>query len=125
MMADLSGTWLGTYWHNQKPTRFEASLVQAGNALSGSILDDGPLGEARLEGEVVGRNVSFSKKYIANQSAAAEYSGTVNEEENLIQGTWVIPGTKHSGRWEARKGGNDLMQELRKRMEQKIPVGAR
>jgi hypothetical protein len=125
MMADLSGTWLGTYWQNQQPTRFEASLVQAGNALSGSILDDGPLGEARLDGEVVGRRVSFSKKYIASQAHSVQYSGTVNEEENVIQGTWIIPGTKYSGKWEARKGGNDLMQELRKRMEQKIPVGAR
>jgi hypothetical protein len=123
--TDLTGTWLGTYWHNAEPTRFEASLVQGGNALSGSILDDGPLGEAQLAGEIIGRRVKFSKQYVTANPRAIEYTGTLNEEANLIQGVWVIVGTKHSGNWEMRRSGDDLMQQLRRRMEQKIPVGAR
>ncbi|MGA1355681.1 MAG: hypothetical protein ACO35Q_03260 [Prochlorothrix sp.] len=50
-MADLSGSWLGTYWQLGNPTRFEATLVQGGNSLTGNILDDGPLGEAQLTGD--------------------------------------------------------------------------
>jgi hypothetical protein len=123
-MADLSGTWLGTFWQNSQPTRFEATLLQGGNALSGSILDDGALGESQLTGEVVGRRVRFSKQYRSRPRELVDYSGTLNDEENFIQGSWTIPGTKHSGNWEARRGGDDLMQQLRRRIEQQTPVGA-
>lgn len=123
-MADLSGTWLGTFWQRDQPTRFEASIVQGGNTLSGSILDDGPMGEAKFNGEVIGRRVAFTKQYLT-QTELIEYSGTLDEEATSIQGTWVIPGTKHSGTWEARRSGDDLMQQLRRRMEQKVPAGAR
>jgi hypothetical protein len=40
-MANLSGTWIGTYWQDDLPTRFEMVIVQGGNALSGNILDEG------------------------------------------------------------------------------------
>jgi hypothetical protein len=50
-MANLTGTWLGTYWQDDMPTRFEMSIAQGGNALSGNILDDGNLGEATMTGE--------------------------------------------------------------------------
>ncbi len=123
-MADLSGTWLGTYWHNAEPTRFEATLVQGGNALSGRILDDSHLGEAQVAGDVVGKRVQFSKQYLTGKRSAVDYSGTLNDEENLIQGVWIIRGTKNSGNWEAKRGGDDLMQQLRRRMEQQTPVGA-
>jgi hypothetical protein len=63
-MADLSGTWLGTYWQRSQPTRFEATIIQAGNTLSGNILDDNYLGEARFSGTVVGRQVKFTKHYL-------------------------------------------------------------
>ncbi len=29
-MADVSGAWLGTYWQQGNPTRFEATLIQGG-----------------------------------------------------------------------------------------------
>jgi hypothetical protein len=37
-MADLSGTWLGTYWQQGDPTRFEVTFIQSGNTLSGPDL---------------------------------------------------------------------------------------
>ena len=63
---DISGTWLGTYWQNDNPTRFEATLVMSGNSLSGSILDDNLLGESRISGEVVGRSIRFTKRYLTS-----------------------------------------------------------
>ena len=124
-MADLSGTWLGTYWQNEEPTRFEASLIQAGNSLSGNILDDNFLGEAELSGEVVGKQVQFSKRYLSAQQISVNYIGTLNDNENIMKGIWKILGTKHSGYWEARCDGNDLMLQLKRRIEQQVPVGAR
>jgi hypothetical protein len=63
-MADLTGEWLGTYWQQGQPTRFEATLIQNGNTLTGNILDNNHLGEARLNGDVIGRRVQFIKQYI-------------------------------------------------------------
>lgn len=63
-MADVNGLWLGTYWQEGIPTRFEATLVQGGNTLSGRVLDDNYLGEAQIEGEVVGRTIHFTKRYL-------------------------------------------------------------
>ena len=62
-MADLSGNWLGSYWQDDIPSRFEVTFVQSGNTFSGSILDDNYLGEAQVNGEVIGRTVSFTKRY--------------------------------------------------------------
>jgi len=112
-MADLSGTWLGTYWQNGTPTRFEATLVQGGNTLSGRILDDSYLGEAQVAGDVAGRSVSFTKRYLTTSPTAIQYSGTVSENEEVMSGTWSID-TYHSGRWEARRSGDNLMAELKK-----------
>ncbi len=47
-MADLGGTWLGTYWQVGIPTRFELTLIQTGNTLTGRNLDDSYLGSAQL-----------------------------------------------------------------------------
>ncbi|NJO93852.1 MAG: hypothetical protein HC820_04935 [Hydrococcus sp. RM1_1_31] len=56
-MTNLNGTWLGTYWQRGNPTRFELTLVQGGNSISGRIKDDNALGEASMVGEVVGRSL--------------------------------------------------------------------
>ena len=85
------------------PTRFEATLIQSGNSLSGSILDDGNLGEATASGEVIGRNVQFTKHYL-NQPYTISYTGTLSENEDFMQGQWHI-GWLESGRWEARRSG--------------------
>jgi hypothetical protein len=122
-MVDLSGAWLGTFWQDGEPTRFEGSLVQGGGVLSGSILDDNELGESQVAGEVVGRAVRFNKSYRSGAFEAVQCTGTVNEDGDFIQGRWSIPGTKLVGQWEARRNDDDLMQQLRHRMEQKTPVG--
>jgi hypothetical protein len=124
-MTDLSGSWLGTYWQNDRPTRFEAALVQGGNSLSGRTQDDGPLGEAQVVGDVVGRKVSFSKTYIAARSPAIEYAGTIDETGDRMSGSWVIRGTRYTGKWEARRNGDDLMLQLRQRLERQTTVGVK
>jgi len=128
-MADISGTWLGTYWQNEAPTRFEATFAQGGNALSGVILDDGYLGEAHLAGEVVGRSIQFTKRYLVGSHHPIHYTGTLSEDENFIYGNWSINASlggklrgKLQGKWEARRSDNDLMADLKKRLTQQIPV---
>ena len=120
-MADLSGTWLGTYWQEEEPTRFEATLVQTGNALSGNILDDNYLGEATISGQVIGRRVSFTKRYLTRGQGSIDYTGTVSEDENFMQGEWTIRGIA-SGPWEARRSDENLMADLQKRLAQELAV---
>ena len=120
-MSDVSGAWLGTYWQDGQPTRFEATLVQGGNSLSGSILDDDYLGEAQVSGEVLGRNIQFTKRYLTGLHALVRYSGVLSEDANFMQGTWKI-GRSFSGTWEAHRNDNDLMAELKKRLSQQIPT---
>ncbi|OUL31241.1 hypothetical protein BV372_20530 [Nostoc sp. T09] len=122
-MADLNGAWLGTYWQQGVPSRFEAVFVQSGNALSGSILDDNYLGEAQISGEVKGRSISFTKRYLITSPAAIKYIGTLSENDDYIQGQWKI-GRRNFGRWEARRSGEDLMAELKARIQQQIPQKA-
>lgn len=121
-MADLSGSWLGTYWQDNEPTRFEMTLVQAGNTLSGRVLDDGPLGEAQLSGSVTGRSLSFTKQYLTKSGSAINYDGTVAEDENHISGRWVISG-RFSGPWEARRNSDNLLAELKQRKSEELLVG--
>lgn len=117
-MADLSGTWLGTYWQDGNPTRFEATLVQSGNALSGNILDDNDLGEASVNGEVVGRSVSFSKRYLTRSLNLVHYRGTVSADEDFMQGEWNIG--SFTGLWEARRSTEDLIADLQKRLSEQL-----
>ena len=119
-MADLSGTWLGTYWQEGVPTRFEATLIQSGNTLSGSILDDSYLGESKASGEVLGRSISFTKRYIARGYMPIKYHGTLSEDEDFMQGQWHL-GLFGSGLWEAHRSGNDIMTDLQKRLSKRVP----
>jgi hypothetical protein len=118
-MANLTGTWLGTYWQDDMPTRFEMSITQGGNALSGNILDDGDLGEATITGEAIGRNVQFFKRYIGFSQGSILYQGLLSENENLMEGEWILKmyssvygEMTDSGRWEATRSENDLANEL-------------
>ena len=120
-MADLSGTWLGTYWQWEVPTRFEVTLLQSGNTLTGNILDDGYLGEAKLTGEVIGRRVTFVKRYLTGAHHSVSYTGTVSESEDFMQGEWSISGVD-SGSWEARRSGENLTAELQTRLADRVPV---
>ncbi|MGB3613080.1 MAG: hypothetical protein WBA10_04740 [Elainellaceae cyanobacterium] len=134
-MSDLTGAWLGTYWQNGEPTRFEVTFVQANNALSGRILDDSNLGEAQLGGDVTGRRVSFTKRYITAAAPPIQYTGTVSEDDGFMSGVWQISptsarGKKQTGNWEAHRTGDDLVADLKQQIERKpalagpIPVGA-
>lgn len=121
-MADLSGTWLGTYWQWGVPTRFEATLVQSGNAFQGNILDDSFLGEAKVSGEIVGRSIRFTKSYLTTSSDPIIYTGTLAESEDFMLGQWRIFGFD-SGSWEARRSGEELMSSLRSRLANQVPLG--
>lgn len=114
-MTDLSGTWLGTYWQQGKPTRFEATLVQSGNTLTGSTLDDNYLGEACLSGRVIGRQAHFTKRYLLTKQMPVNYQGTVSEEGNTMQGTWDF-GPLGSGPWAAHRQGESLTLSLQKQL---------
>lgn len=120
-MADLSGTWLGTYWQGGIPNRFEATLLQNGNTLSGNILDDNYLGEAKLSGEVIGRRIQFTKRYLTTSPDPVSYAGTLAESEDFMQGQWRV-NRFASGPWEARRSGDDVMADLKVRLAKQVPV---
>jgi hypothetical protein len=122
-MADLSGTWLGTYWQEGSPTRFEATFVQGGNSFSGRVLDDNQLGEAQITGELIGRGIRFTKRYLTGSHRAIQYTGTLSEDANFMQGDWAIDRTR-SGKWEAQRNQDDLLADLKNRLAQQVPVGA-
>jgi len=122
-MADVNGMWLGTYWQAGIPTRFEATLIQGGTQISGRILDDNYLGEAQINGEIVGRSIRFTKRYLTTSPQVVTYTGTLSEDANSMQGKWNI-GWFNSGTWEAHRHSQDLMAELKNRLENRVPVGA-
>ncbi|MGL4499545.1 MAG: hypothetical protein ACRC78_21010 [Planktothrix sp.] len=120
-MTDISGTWLGTYWQQGVPTRFEVTFIQSGNSLAGNILDEGYLGEAQISGDVLGRGVSFTKQYLTTSPDTVSYTGTVSEDENYIQGQWQISRLS-SGNWEAHRQGDNLSLEFKNIIVEKVPV---
>jgi hypothetical protein len=120
-MADVNGTWLGTYWQHGNPTRFEIVLLQSGTSLTGNVLDDSDLGEAKLSGEVVGRRIRFIKRYFTSSPDAVEYVGTISDSEDYIQGQWNINSWEF-GPWEARRSGESLSLEVGNKATKKIPV---
>ena len=120
-MADLSGNWLGTYWQQGNQTRFEAIIIQAGNTLSGNILDDNYLGEATFNGEAIGRKISFTKRYIISSQHLIYYVGIVSEDEDFIQGEWHID-IFNFGLWEAHRNTEDLMLDLKNRLSEQLPI---
>jgi len=120
-MADLSGAWLGTYWQQGKPTRFEATLIQIGNMLTGNILDNSYMGEASLSGDVIGQQVQFTKRYLVRKQISVKYQGIISDDGDSMQGTWNL-GKYDSGSWEAHRIGNSLTLELKNRLENRVPV---
>lgn len=128
-MSDLSGSWLGTYWQNGRPTRFEATLVQSGNQISGRIQDESYLGEAQMEGESIGRSIRFTKSYLGQSSTPILYVGTVTEDGNFMQGEWTFSADqskRNTGPWEAHRGRDSFsaeLTELRSRLSRQAPVG--
>ncbi|HEY9823937.1 MAG TPA: hypothetical protein V6D19_00700 [Stenomitos sp.] len=107
-MADLSGSWLGTYWQRGKPTRFEMTLIQGGSTLCGNILDDRSLGEAVLDGQVIGRSVQFFKRYLDADLESVNYKGTLSEDGNSMRGSWDFYGVLGFESWEAHRVGDNV-----------------
>jgi len=120
-MADLSGAWLGTYWQEGVPTRFEFTLVQGGNSISGRVLDDNYLGEANIMGEVIGRKITFTKRYLTGSRHSVKYTGTVSEDGDFMQGKWQI-NYFFSGEWEAHRQDDNLTLNLEILRRQKVGV---
>jgi hypothetical protein len=110
-MANISGTWLGTYWQFGNPTRFEMTLLQGQNTLSGNILDNSYLGEAVVKGEITGRKVTFSKCYLANSLHCINYVGIISEDEQIMQGNWY-ESFFNQGKWEAHRQDDNLTLNL-------------
>ncbi|MEH2039222.1 MAG: hypothetical protein V7K26_23385 [Nostoc sp.] len=84
-------------------------------------MDDNYLGEAQVNGEVIRRTVSFTKRYLITSPVPVRYTGIVSENEDYIQGKWNI-GLQYSGVWEARRGGENLIVDLQTRLEQQTPL---
>ena len=118
-MANVTGSWLGTYWKNGTPTRFEATFVQSRNVLSGRILDDGSAGEASVNGDIIGRHIDFVKRYFSVPDTI-HYTGTLSEDENFLSGQWNI-GSDQSGTWEAHRSDNQLSNSLQQRLQTFTP----
>ena len=119
-MVDLSGAWLGTYWQRKQPVRFEMTLIQGGNTLSGRILDNNHLGEASLVGQVSGRSVNFTKTYLISSRHSVSYAGTISEDGNKIEGRWKI--SFISGKWEALRNDENLSLGKATRKQEKEPI---
>ncbi|AKG24059.1 hypothetical protein [Calothrix sp. 336/3] len=122
-MVDINGTWLGTYWQDEIPTRFEAVIIQSNSNLTGNILDDGFLGDAQLSGKILGLRISFTKIYLLTSPDPIKYTGLISEDETYMRGKWNI-GRNLSGSWEAQRSGESLIINLetsfRKRISQTI-----
>ncbi|MEL6814912.1 MAG: hypothetical protein AAFP03_08865 [Cyanobacteria bacterium J06598_3] len=119
-MADVSGAWLGTYWQQDEAVRFEMTLVQSGNTISGRVLDDNYLGEASLAGTASGRAINFTKTYTSSARHSISYTGTVSEEGDRMVGHWQI--SYLSGTWSARKSDDNLSVQDIIKQASKVPM---
>ena len=111
----IAGGWLGTYAYQgahswQPPMRFEATFaVGDGGRITGTILDDGPPGEADVNGTQTGRQVQFVKVYrMADpyyEIAPIQYEGTLSDDGRQMTGTWTVNYSRlrMHGVWEAHR----------------------
>lgn len=99
---DLTGRWDGifNYPRTLPPNGFFAALVEQAGALTGEIEEPGDEAEtgsplsAMVEGERIGSQVRFTKRYdaLARAHYAVRYDGTLSAEGDEITGEWTIPG---------------------------------
>ena len=109
----IGGGWLGTYAYKgrreaQPPVRFDATFreTDGGGSFSGTILDDGGLGEADVRGEQSGQGIRFTKEYRQSGMPLVSYEGTLAEDGRTMAGTWQID-RKDYGVWDARRTWSD------------------
>lgn len=99
MSHDLTGRWDGIYNYprTRPPTGYVALLGDRDGALTGEIEEVSEAGEplaAVLDGERVGSQVRFTKRYDDVERAyyAVDYEGGLSAEGDEITGEWTIPG---------------------------------
>lgn len=117
-MASVAGGWLGAYHFDDRlesPCAFEATFSAVGpdGTFSGTILDDGHLGEATIHhGRQVGEEVLFTKVYRLKHPGLVpvRYEGKLLDDGKLLRGTWAIFDSRRGGLkavrhgwWEARR----------------------
>jgi len=123
----LTGVWQGIYDYPRgagPTTPFTATLIEAGQSLSGSVhepcLVHGSPNEtlfATLLGARRGSAVSFVKTYDGSNPAytTVVYEGTLNEDATEIEGRWRMP-SDWSGKFlMIRSGGEPATAEERER----------
>ena len=95
---DATGTWTGRYTISGIGTKgFEASVVQTGSSLSGTIsIPSIDIADATLTGTVTGNRIEFG-----NIEKTISFSGTA-EEDDTASGDYniVYEGKTYTGSWE-------------------------
>lgn len=105
---DLTGIWQGLYSYGGlgHQVGFTATLIDSGGSLFGSTHERDPhlaptsLG-ASLSGRRLGRRVSFTKVYEAQDEhlLPIAYEGTLSGDGTEVEGTWAIRSPPLSGRF--------------------------
>ncbi len=117
----LTGAWYGTYAYpdngaGQPTVRFRLNLVQDGSKISLNVKEpktfggeDAPFLFAFGTGQYdpSSREIKFTKTYdgASGASHSVEYTGTISEDGNKIEGTWDIGGA--GGTFKAQRGAQN------------------
>lgn len=122
-MPTVAGGWLGEYHFDhklQEPCGFEATFSAVGldGMFHGTILDEGPLGEAVVHhARQVGDEVIFTKVYRLKKRSLVpvRYEGKLLNEGKLLRGKWAIFSNHRgvltassTGWWEAHRTWDEL-----------------
>jgi hypothetical protein len=129
---NLSGRWHGFYSYPDPgpPIAFEADLHESAGSLTGTTTELSDYGEthgqilhAVLDGRRDGSSISFLKMYdgVSPDHDVVRYEGTLDAEENEIEGIWVVPGI-WSGRFLMVRARGEAVAEEAK-VEEKLPLG--
>lgn len=119
---DLSGAWRGIFNYPGAagpPTRFTATLRDAGGLLTGETTEPGLHGgalAARLDGRRTGSGVTFGKFYDdagGGDYDSVAYRGEVDGEGLEITGRWTIPGGWSGSFIMVRERGKETAADLR------------
>ena len=98
---DLSGRWTGIFSYPAElpPNNFEATIRDAGGAITGVITQPreifdppGPHREAVIEGRREGATLSFVKFYDDLDRPTPHYHGRIQPGGDEVAGEWTIPG---------------------------------
>ena len=121
-MATVAGGWLGEYHfdHNLgQHCGFEATFSAVGpdGMFHGTMLDDGPLGEAVIHhARQVGDDIIFTKVYRLKKRSLApvRYEGKLLNDGKLLRGKWAIVHSRYgvTGWWEARRTWQEQEREV-------------